>query len=378
MYDEGIPASSYITRLILPYSFAMKPIADHIYSHLMGFLTESQYFFPRLDLAYKTWGTLNESRDNVIVICHALTGHADAQEWFAGLFAEGGLLQGDEHFVICINVPGSCYGSTGPQSENPETGTNYGPDFPKLSIRDMVRAQQLVLDSLGIRGIELVIGGSMGGMQTLEFTLMDKRVKAAAVIAAGAQHEAWAVGISEAQRQAIYADANWKGGHYLPDNRPVNGLSAARMMAMITYRAHAQYNQRFGRERREDDTDQFQVESYLRYQGEKMAARFDPLSYVRLTQAMDTHDVGRARGGLTKALGKIRIPVLVVSIDSDNLYPPEEQKQISKLLPEGVHRSLHSDYGHDAFLIEFRQLNDILGEFTRTYLPASNFNAEVG
>ncbi|MFW6347294.1 MAG: homoserine O-acetyltransferase MetX [Cyclonatronaceae bacterium] len=356
----------------------MKPIADHTYSHLMGFLTESQFFFPRLDLAYKTWGTLNETRDNVIVICHALTGHADAKEWFAGLFAKGGLLDSQEHFVICINVPGSCYGSTGPQSINPETGDVYGPDFPKLSIRDMVRAQQLVLDGLGIRGIELVIGGSMGGMQTLEFSIMDRRVKAAAVIAAGARHESWAIGISEAQRQAIYADAHWNGGRYTPEKRPVNGLSAARMMAMITYRAHGQYNARFGRERRPDDNEQFQVESYLRYQGEKMAARFDPLSYVRLTQAMDTHDVGRNRGGLEKALGSIRIPVLVVGIDSDNLYPPREQEHVGRLLAEGVYRSLHSEYGHDAFLIEFEQLNDILSEFTRTYLPKSNFNAQVG
>lgn len=356
----------------------MKPIADRTYSHLMGFLTESQFFFPRLDLAYKTWGSLNETRDNVIVICHALTGHADAQEWFAGLFAEGGLLHGNEHFVICINVPGSCYGSTGPQSINPETGEAYGPDFPKLSIRDMVRAQQLVLDGLGINGIEMVIGGSMGGMQALEFTHMDGRIKAAAVIAAGAQHQPWAIGISEAQRQAIYADANWNGGRYSPDNRPVNGLSAARMMAMMTYRAHGQYNQRFGRQRQKETPEQFQVESYLRYQGEKMAARFDPLSYVRLTQAMDTHDIGRNRGGLENALRHIRIPVLVVGIDTDNLYPPQEQEHIGKLLPEGVYRSLHSEYGHDAFLIEFRQLNEILSEFTRTYLPQSNFNAEVG
>ncbi len=335
--------------------------ADSIYSHLLGFVTESGFRFTQLDVAWKSWGRLNEARDNVVVICHALTGHANAEEWFSGLFTENSILNPDEQFIICMNVPGSCYGSTSPQSVNPETGRRYGSAFPVLTIRDVVRAQQLVLDHMRVKQIQLVIGGSMGGMQALEFAAMDKRVQSAAVIAAGARHEAWAIGISEAQRQAIYADSRWKGGDYAPDESPVQELSAARSMAMLTYRAPQQFSERFGRDQRDDQT--FQVESYLRYQGGKLTQRFDPLSYVRLTQMMDTHDAGRGRGGLDKALAAIQIPVLVVGIDSDLLYPVAEQRALAQKLPNSFYREIRSEYGHDAFLIEFRQLNNLLLEF---------------
>ncbi len=347
--------------------------ADSIYSHLLGFVTESGFRFPQLDIAWKSWGRLNEARDNVVVICHALTGNADAQDWFSGLFEENGILNTDEQFIICMNVPGSCYGSTGPQSVNPETGKAYGPDFPVLTIRDIVRAQQLVLDHMKVNSIRLVIGGSMGGMQALEFAVMDNRVKSAAVLAAGVRHEAWAIGISEAQRQAIFADGNWNNGNYLPDAKPVKGLAAARAMAMVTYRAHGQYNRRFGRDQREDGLPQ--VSSYLQYQGEKLASRFDALSYVRLTQTMDSHDLARGRGELSDVLSRIHIPMLVAGIDSDLLYPSSEQKSLAKLLPRGIYREIKSPYGHDAFLIEFRQLNNLLREFN--YITNKNFNKKL-
>lgn len=335
--------------------------ADSLYPHLLGFVTESGFRFPQLDIAWKSWGRLNEARDNVVVICHALTGHADAEEWFSGLFAESGILNPKEQFIICMNVPGSCYGSTSPQSVNPETGLRYGSAFPVLTIRDVVRAQQLVLDHMRVKQIQLVIGGSMGGMQALEFAAMDRRVQSAVIVAAGARHEAWAIGISEAQRQAIAADSRWKGGDYAPGEEPVQGLAAARAMAMLTYRAPQQFSQRFGREKQ--DAGSFQVESYLRYQGEKLTQRFDPLSYVRLTQMMDTHDAGRGRGGLDTALAAIQIPVLVVGIDSDLLYPTAEQRSLAGKLPNSFYREIRSEYGHDAFLIEFRQLNNLLIEF---------------
>lgn len=334
---------------------------DAIYSHLLGFVTESGFRFTQLDVAWKSWGRLNATRDNVVVICHALTGHANAEEWFSGLFTENSILNPEEQFIICMNVPGSCYGSTSPQSVNPETGTPYGSAFPVLTIRDVVRAQQLVLDHMRVKQVQLVIGGSMGGMQALEFAAMDKRVQSAVIIAAGARHEAWAIGISEAQRQAIYADSRWQGGDYAPEEAPVQGLAAARAMAMLTYRAPQQFSARFGREQRDDET--FQVESYLRYQGEKLTQRFDPLSYVRLTQMMDTHDAGRGRGGLDKALAAIQIPVLVVGIDSDLLYPTAEQRSLAQKLPNSFYREIRSEYGHDAFLIEFQQLNNLLIEF---------------
>ncbi|MCH8567706.1 MAG: homoserine O-acetyltransferase [Balneolales bacterium] len=332
------------------------------YSHTSGFETETGFRFPVLELDYSTWGKLNKEKTNVVVIYHALTGHSNASEWFSGLFEKDGIFKNQDLFVICINVPGSCYGSTGPSSVNPETGEAYGHSFPILSIRDVVKAQQLVLDYLKIEEIQLVIGGSMGGMQALECAITDKRVQAAAVIAAGSRHEAWAIGISEAQRMAIYADARWSEDFYDFNNPPLDGLAAARAMAMLTYRAAEQYNDRFGREIRTQD--QFQVSSYLKYQGEKIGLRFDPLSYVRLTQSMDTHDVGRGRGGRGEVLSALRIPVLVAGIQSDLLYPIFEQQTLAEMLPNAIYREITSPYGHDAFLIEFRQLNDLLKEFT--------------
>jgi homoserine O-acetyltransferase len=344
----------------------MKCIGTHLYEDLQPFKVESGESLPGLTLAYQTWGTLNADKTNVILICHALTGHANAEEWFSGLFDKSGILHDSSNFVICINVPGSCYGSSGPISKNPVTNELYRDKFPVFTIRDLVRAQQRLLDHLKINEIKLVIGGSMGGMQALEFVLMDERVKAAAILAAGARHEAWAIGISEAQRQAIYADGKWNNGAYSLEHPPSKGLSAARMMAMVTYRTHPQYNHRFDRETRSDGV--LQVASYLNYQGKKLAGRFDPLSYIRLTQSMDTHDVGRGRGGVESALAKCNKPVLVVGIDSDLLYPTEEQKKLAQLFPNGVYREISSPYGHDAFLIEFEALNELLHKFQEEHI----------
>lgn len=333
------------------------------------FVTESGETLPGLHLAYHTWGKLDGRKSNVVVICHALTGSSDAEDWFSGLFREDGFLHSEDFFVICINVPGSCYGSVGPQTINPKTGKKWKADFPVFTIRDLVRAQQLVLDHLGIQEIQVAIGGSLGGMQALEFALMDERVRSAAVLAAGARHEAWAIGISEAQRQAIMADANWKNGFYDEKSRPERGLAAARTMAMITYRTPELYNSRFSRETRPDDG-RFQVESYLQYQGKKLTRRFDAVSYFRLTQSMDSHDVGRDRGGLENALNGCKKPILVVGIDSDLLYPVKEQKKLAGLLPNGTYHEIASPYGHDAFLIEFEQINNILTEFRRKHKSA--------
>ncbi len=344
-------------------------VKSHVFES--PFQTENGDLIPKLELAYKTYGKLNRTRDNVVVICHALTGHAAAEEWFPGLFIEDSFLGDPRWFVICVNVPGSCYGSTGPISLNPQNGKPYRADFPELTIRDYVRAQQLLMDELGVNGIDLVVGGSMGGMQALEFVLTDDRVKKAAVIAAGARHEPWAIGISEAQRAAIFADANWNGGYYETGAEPKKGIASARMMAMITYRSHAQFVQRFGREHQHKGP-LFQVQSYLQYQGEKLAKRFDANTYVRLTQAMDTHDVGRERGGVKKVLKGCNKPVLVCGIDSDILYPVAEQKKLAKDLPRGIYRELTSPYGHDAFLIEFEWLQQQLQEFIELYQDDHN------
>lgn len=327
------------------------------------FITESGIRFQNPEIAYKTWGTLNEKRDNVILICHALTGHAAADEWFTGLFGEGNLCDTDKYFTICINVPGSCYGSLGPFSINPKTGEPYRNSFPLFTIRDIVRFQQQLLNQLSINGIEVVIGGSMGGMQALEFSIMDKRIRSAVLIAMGKAHSPWAIGISHAQRQAIYTDPKWNNGNYEKGDGPKSGLATARMMAMITYRTPKDYWSKFDRNL-QGESDEFQVESYLNYQGQKLARRFDAHTYVALTKTMDSHDITRGRGTAEEVLNRVEIPVQLVGIRSDLLYPPTEQKELSQLFPNGRYHEIDSPYGHDAFLIEFEQLNDIIKPFT--------------
>ncbi len=327
--------------------------------------TESGFDFNSIDLAWHSWGTLNETRDNVILICHALTGNSDAKDWFSGLFADDGIIDLSRHFVLCINNLGSCYGSTGPASINPDSGKPYQADFPEITIRDVVQSQQLLLDQLEINSVELAIGGSMGGMIALEFGLLDSRIKSMALIAMGASHSPWAIGISHAQRQAIYADKNWRNGFYEPDKPPKKGLEAARSLAMITYRSAQNYEHKFGRNFNQSKS-LFEVESYLEYQGQKLSSRFDVNSYITLSKAMDTHDVGRNRDSIESALRQINIPTIVVGINSDLLYPVHEQKQLAQLIPNAILQEIDSPHGHDAFLIEFNQINQHLKNFYST------------
>jgi len=329
-----------------------------------SFTTESGFEFQNPDVAYKTWGTLNESRDNVILICHALTGHAAADEWFPGIFGEGRICDPEKYFIICINVPGSSYGSIGPWTMNPSTKKPYLNDFPPITIRDMVRFQQFLLDQLEIEGVELVIGGSLGGMQALEFVIMDNRIQSAVLIAMSKAHSPWAIGISHAQRTAIQIDPKWNGGNYDREDGPAKGLAAARMMAMITYRTPIDYETKFGRDL-QNEKELFQVESYLNYQGEKLSGRFDAHSYMILTKAMDSHDVSRGRGSFSDVLKKVTIPVNVVGIESDHLYPIHEQKDLTAQLGNATYSEIRSTYGHDAFLIEFEQLNTIIRSFLK-------------
>jgi homoserine O-acetyltransferase/O-succinyltransferase len=330
-----------------------------LYRDPAPFVTESGFEFPGLDIAYKTWGTPNEDMSNVVVVFHALTGHAAADEWLTGFFGKGRLLDPDEHYIICSNVLGSCYGTTGPLSIDPRTGERYGGSFPVITIRDMVRVQQRLLDHLKVRRIRFAIGASMGGMQALEFGVMDKRVEQLLLIAMGKAHSAWAIGIGEAQRRAIFTDPKWRDGHYPPEDPPASGLAAARMMGMITYRSAGSFERRFGRERQHDKP-LYQVESYLNYQGDKLVGRFDAVTYVRLTQAMDSHDVSRGRGSFEEVLSRVKIPVLVIGISSDVLYPVEEQKELVSLLANARYAELVSDNGHDAFLIEFDTIQSIV------------------
>jgi homoserine O-acetyltransferase len=335
----------------------MSNLKKHSFSK--PFTTESGFTFETSEVAYHTWGTLNENKDNVVLVIHALTGNSDLEDWFSGFFAESSPVDLEQHFLICMNIPGSCYGSLSPWSINPKTGDPYRGDFPVFTIRDVVRFQQLLLDELEIKGIELVLGGSYGGMIALEFTIMDERIKRACLVAMGKSHSPWAIGISHAQRMALYADPKWNNGFYEKNDPPSDGLSAARAMAMITYRTPENYEQKFSRDFN-NTKKLFEVESYLEYQGEKLVGRFDALTYDRLTKSMDTHDISRGRGSFKEVLGSITIPVLVIGINSDQLYPTLEQKYLAEMIPNAKYKEINSVYGHDAFLIEFEQINEHL------------------
>lgn len=307
-------------------------------------------------VAYRTWGQLNDQRDNAVLVCHALTGWADVDLWWEPLLGPGRALDPDRDFIVCSNILGSCYGTTGPTSTNPVTGVPYGPNFPAISVRDMVKLQAILLDTLGVATLALVIGGSLGGMQVLEWAVTyPERVRAIAPMACSGRHSAWCIGLGEAQRQAIYADPNWCEGFYKQDQPPARGLAVARMMAMSTYRSWTSFETRFGRQVQPDGDQNhsdaavdanFAIVNYLRYHGQKLVERFDANTYVALTQAMDRHDVGRGRsGGYPEALRSIQQPALVVGIDSDILYPPHEQQEIAALMSHAHLEWLSSSHG---------------------------------
>ncbi|MEZ4701884.1 MAG: homoserine O-acetyltransferase [Rhodothermales bacterium] len=327
---------------------------------LPEFSLESGTTLREVPVAYQTWGTLNETRDNVVVVCHALTGNTAIDDWWGGLLGPGKALDPACHFIVAANVPGSPYGSVSPLTRNPDTGRAYGAGFPIFSIRDTVQLHRRLLDDLGVTGVQLVIGGSMGGMQVLEWAFLGPYVRAIVPIAVGGRHSAWCIGWSEMQRQAIYGDPKWNDGRYDPADGPVAGLSVARMAAMISYRSHASFQDRFGRRRMAEEREDgaFSIESYLRYQGEKLTQRFDANCYVRLTQLMDTHDVARGRGAYPDVLARIEQPALIIGITSDLLYPLAEQEELHAHLPDSELSIIESSDGHDAFLIEVDAINE--------------------
>lgn len=313
-------------------------------------------------IAYRTWGDIVSSADSAVLICHALTGSADAEAWWPGMIGPGRAFDPAQDFVICANILGSCYGTTGPVSRKPGSDQRYRADFPAISVRDMVRLQRVLIDALGIERLALVTGPSLGGMQALEWAAMyPDRVDSIVPIGVGGRHSAWCIGISEAQRQAIAADPDWNNGYYSDDKPPSRGLAAARMMAVCTYRSWDSFEERFARSERSEDL--FEVQSYLRHQGDKINARFDANAYVTLTHAMHTHDLGRGRDSYVNVLARLEHPALVVSVSSDALYPPQEQRALADLLPKSDYEMLRCPHGHDGFLIETHELGEMIRRF---------------
>ncbi|WP_442548597.1 homoserine O-acetyltransferase MetX [Dolichospermum heterosporum] len=353
------------SRFPIPYSMKYLDFISsktQLYQLSVPFQLESGELLVGVQVAYRIWGKLNANRDNGVLICHALTGSADADDWWGDLFGSGKVFDPNQDFIVCSNILGSCYGTTGATSINPNTGKVYGGSFPRITIRDMVHLQAALLEYLDIQSLQLVIGGSLGGMQVLEWALLyPEKVRAIAPMAAPGRHSAWSIGLSEAQRQAIYIDPNWQGGNYTIDAPPVQGLAVARMMAMITYRYWESFTNRFGRQ--QDESNQFAIASYLQYQGQKLIERFDANTYITLTQAMDSHDVSWNRKDYQSVLQSIKQPTLVVSIDSDVLYPPGEQQELVDLIPHAQLGLLKSTHGHDAFLIDMGALNKMVVSF---------------
>jgi homoserine O-acetyltransferase len=325
------------------------------------FPLESGDALPEVTVAYRTWGRLSPRGDNAVLVCHALTGSPDVDRWWGSLLGPGRALDPEHDFVVCSNVLGSCYGTTGPTSPRPD-GSRWGGDFPAVTVRDIVRLQAALLDALGVRQLRLVIGGSLGGMQVLEWALLRPgRVDAVVPIATSARHSAWCIVLSEAQRQAIYADPRWRDGRYPAGDGPEAGLAVARQIAMCTYRSRASLEARFSRDQSQGGP--FAVETWLHHHGRALVDRFDAATYVTLTKAMDSHDVGRGRAGWKEALRAVSLPALVVSIDSDVLYPPVEQEELAAALPGGRLARLASPHGHDAFLIEGEAMNALVRGF---------------
>ena len=324
------------------------------------FILESGKILPQIQITYHTYGQLNPERNNVIWVCHALTANADVFDWWKGLFGKGFLFNPDEHFIICANILGSCYGTTGPLSENPETGESYYQTFPDITIRDMVAAHELLRQHLGISKISVLLGGSLGGQQALEWAIAQPDLfQHIMVVATNAFHSPWGIGFNEAQRMAIRADQTYFSN---TPNGGRKGLKAARAIALLSYRTYYTY----AKTQSETDlnkTDNFNASSYQNYQGEKLVNRFDAYSYVSLSQTMDSHNVGRNRGSVEKALQQIKAKTLVVGISSDILFPPSEQQFLAQHIPGAIYHEIDSFYGHDGFLIETEKLTTLLEAF---------------
>lgn len=329
----------------------------------IGNLTlESGEVFPDVTIAYQTWGTLNVEGSNAILVNHALTGWSDVPGWWPSIVGPGLPLDSNKYFIICPNVIGGCQGSTGPSSLAPD-GKRWGSRFPVLTIRDMVAAELRVTDLLGINRYELAVGPSLGGMRSLEWAIdHPDRVAAICTIGSSAVATGDQIGGASIQIRAIKSDPYFNGGdYYEQESGPVSGMGIARRIAHLTYRTESEMDVRFGRELQGDETGRYAVESYLDHQATKLARRFDANTYISLTEAMNSHDVGRGRGGVAAALGGISVPVSVVSIDTDRLFPTRLQEEIVELTPTARPlESISSPFGHDGFLIEVESMGELL------------------
>ena len=330
------------------------------FNYNQQFELEAGGYLPELKIAYHTYGKLNEAKSNVVWVSHALTANSDPVEWWPGLFGHGYYFDPEKYFIICANIIGSCYGSTGPLDLNPETDMPYYYNFPKLTLRDMVRAHILLRKHLEIEKIHIGIGGSMGGHQLLEWSVMEPGVfERQILMATAARESAWSIAIHTTQRGAIETDNTW--GKPIP-HAGEKGLKVARGIGLVTYR----HSNTYIKAQTDDDNklDDFKASSYIHYQGEKLVKRgFNAYSYWFLVKAMDTHHIGRGRGKIEEVLKQIKAKTLVIGFDTDLLLPVTEQQFLADNIPGAALKVISSDYGHDSFLIETEVITDYIKEF---------------
>jgi len=333
--------------------------AVNIFTSRDAFPLDCGVTLPAVEIGYCTYGTYRPSENNVVWVFHALTGNADALDWWDGLIGDGLLFDPKHYFIVCANVLGSCYGSTCPSTINPTTGKAYHKNFPLITVRDMVNAHRLLRNHLGIDQIHIGIGGSLGGQQLLEWTVTEPEIFDIIIpIATNAKHSPWGIAFNESQRMALEADDT------LYDHHPEagrKGLAAARSIAMLSYRNYRTYDN--SQQDEEAKMEDYRASSYQRYQGLKLVKRFEPLAYLSLSKSMDSQDIGRDRGGIKKALSVISAIPLVIGITSDILYPVNEQELIARYIPNAQLEIIDSDYGHDGFLIEYGQLTYLISQF---------------
>ena len=323
---------------------------------------ESGEIIPSAKIAYQTWGTLNESKSNAILVNHAMTGWSDVPGWWPSMVGPGAPLDSDNYFIICPNVIGGCQGSTGP-STIAKDGKPWGSRFPSVTIRDLVEAEVRVANALGIKKWVLSLGPSLGGMRSLEWAIQyPDRVGAICTIGSSAVATGDQIGGFSIQIRAIKADPFYNNGDYYAQTiGPIEGMGIARRIAHLTYRTEGEMDVRFGRELQGDDTGRYAVESYLDHQAQKLAHRFDANTYIALTEAMASHDVGRGRGGVAAALATVKVPTLVISIDTDRLFPTRLQEEIVELVPSSQPlATISSPFGHDGFLIEVEEVGNLV------------------
>ena len=332
-----------------------------VFHYTDEFILENGKVLNGIDITYITYGNLNADKSNVVWVCHALTANADPTDWWKGLVGAGCAIDTEKYFIVSANILGSCYGTTGPLSINPKTNQAYYSDFPSITIRDMVQAHILLRQHLGIEKIYLLMGGSMGGYQVLEWSIMEKNViEHLFLIATSPSESAWGVAVHTAQRLAIEADITWN--EHTPD-AGARGLKAARAIGMLTYRNYGIYQEK-QTDPDPEKIDDFRVSSYIIYQGDKLVKRFNAYSYWLLTKAMDSHHLGRKRGGdLIKALQSIQQKTFIIGITSDILCPLDEQRFMMQHMPHAEVVEIDSVYGHDGFIIETKQITTYLSKW---------------